>query len=115
MMEFKQDITIKEDIDLSPLSLYIAIKHLQWQMGRFLSDEKSEDGTISRTKKDCMDATDKVENEFKKLFYEPQNGLMFKVDRLSVKSDRQDKLMIGISIGVAVSIIVAVLTWFFRK
>ena len=64
MMEFKQDITIKEQIDLSPLSLFMAIERLKWEVGRLISDDTSEEGTLARESKRLRDEFENVESEF---------------------------------------------------
>lgn len=114
-MEFKQDITIKEQIDLSPLSLYLALERMKWQVERIISDSESEEGTIAREAKRLKEDIEKVEKNYSGMMYDPEKGLLLIVDRLKVKSERQDKVMIGISIGVVVAIFAAVVAYFLKK
>lgn len=114
-MDYQQDITIKEHLDLSPLSLYLALEKMKWQVERIISDSDSEEGTVGREAKRLKEEIEKVEAEYRTLMYNPDHGLMFKVDRLIVKSERHDKVMIGISIGVIVAIFGALLAYFFKK
>lgn len=117
-MEFKQDITIKEQIDLSPLTLFLSIERLKWQVGRIVSDAESEEGTISRMTKILKDDITTLEKDLKTVLYNPDNGLIIKIDRLTQESISRKQMknnIIGLWIAVAAGIAVNLFNWLFKK
>lgn len=113
-MEFKQEINVTEKEILSPLQLYIEVQKLKWEVARLQSmavSERGADGTFQREIKRVRESIDKVEDKFN----DPEKGLLIKIDRLVQKQERQDKIIIGITIGLVVSIVMLIINYFFRK
>jgi len=117
-MELKQEVKIDEKEILSPLQLYIEIQHLKWEVGRLLShleSERGEGGTMARTSKHLKEEIQKLDDNFKEMLYDMDNGFLVKVDRLTIKSDRHDKILIGVTIGVLVGIVLIIANWILKK
>lgn len=113
-MEFEQKINIHEQELLSPLQLYIEVQKLKWEVTRLQSMAESErgvGGTLQREIKRVRESIEKVEDKFN----DPDRGLLIKIDRLVQKQERQDKIIIGITIGLVVSIVMLIINYFFRK
>jgi hypothetical protein len=113
-MEFKQEINVTEKEILSPLQLYIEVQKLKWEVARLQSmavSERGIDGTFQREIKRVRESIDKLEDKLN----DPDKGYSIKLDRLVQKQDRQEKINIGITIGVVASLIMLIINYFFRK
>lgn len=117
-MEIEQKINISEQELLSPFQLYLEIQKLKWEVGRLLSNAESErggDGTFQRAVKRVKDDIDKIEGEYREAMYNPEKGMIVKLDRLIQESESRKGLktqmwalwllVIGIAIRIVYGII----------
>jgi len=117
-MEYKQELHIEEKEILSPLQLYIEIQHLKWEVGRLISNaesERGEGGTISRASKRLKEDIEKLDEDFKVMMYDRDQGFVVKVDRLTIKSERHEKILIGVTVGVIVGLAIIIVNWILKK
>ena len=114
-MEYEQKIKMAETEKLSPLEIFLSIEKLKWQIDRLVSDSDSEEGTFQREIKRVREDVLKLETEYRSMMFDSDKGVVLKVDRLSVKVDRHDQIMIGITIGVVVALFIAIINLVFKK
>lgn len=94
------------------------ISNLKIQMGRFEADLESEKGTHQRSEKRIIDAINKVEADFRSIIYDPEKGLLLKIDRLLQESQRRESMqknIIPLWTAVGIAILSNILTWWFKS
>ena len=94
-MEFEQKINISEKELLTPLQLYMELHQLKWEVKRLISNADSErgnDGTFQRGLKRLKEDIDKLEAEYRESLFNPQEGIMFKLDRLMRESENRKSI-----------------------
>lgn len=97
---------------------FTTISNLKIQMGRFEADLESEKGTHQRAEKRMVDTINKVEADFRSIIYDPERGLLLKIDRLLQENQRRESMhknIIGLWVAVGIAILNNILWWWFKK
>jgi len=117
-MEYEQKVKIEEKDILTPLQLLLAIERINWQMSRLVSDAESEEGTFQREVKRIKDDITKLEQEFRTAMYDPDKGMIVKMNTLYIKNEENEKFknqIKGLWVSVTLLFIAFILNWILKK